>query len=128
MDEFQQMGAVCEQLFRDAGAQVLFLTDKNGVLFYSIGLATDELALSESVTAMRAGESGTKLSETEHLLPIGAGRLYVVNVIDKAVLSVSFEDPGAIERVRTAGKMAAAAIGSILEALAARQLGRSRGS
>jgi hypothetical protein len=125
-DEFQQLHAVFERLFRDAAAKAMFFTDMNGQLLHSIGLREEELALAERCAGATLG---TALSETEYVLPIGnADSLYVAKVAELGVLGIAFDERSSLGHVRAVGSAAALLIGSIVEKLAARQRIISRGS
>jgi hypothetical protein len=125
-DEFQQLHAVFERLFRDSAAKAMFFTDMNGQIIHSIGSREEELALAGRCAAVT---SGTALSETEYVLPMGnADSLYVAKVAELGVLGIAFDEQSSLEHVRAVGSAAAPLIGLIAEKLAARQRSISRGS
>jgi len=124
-EEFRQIGAICDRLFRDAEAKLLFLVDKNGQLIHSIGASADlDVTALSSLTAGNIEAAGglTQLIEDKEFsicFPDEEQRDDVVIriIAERVILSVFFVPAARLEEVRAHVAKAAGLIDFVLRSV-----------
>jgi predicted regulator of Ras-like GTPase activity (Roadblock/LC7/MglB family) len=104
-EEFQQISAVCERLWRETNAKIVFLTDKNGQPIASVG-ATENLDAT-SLASLTAGDIDAtgfaNLIDEKEFSILREGEkdnLHISLIGGRVILVVIFASASQIENVR----------------------------
>ena len=126
-EEFQQIQAVCERLYRDANAKAVLLIDKNGQLIAESGdtAGIDTTSLS-SLTAGNVAATGgiaSLLKEREFSGQFHEGEhisVHISLVAQRVILVILFDDRSSLGLVRLRVRRAGEDLSRIFDALVAK--------
>lgn len=122
--EFNQITTICDRLFRESNAKVVFLVDKNGQLIASAGqtehLDTTSLASLTAGNIAATGGLAKLIGEKEFSILFHEGErdnLHISIVASRVILVVIFDNRSSLGLVRLRVKKATNELAGIFEAL-----------
>ena len=122
--EFNQISAICERLYREANSKVVFLVDKNGQLIASAGetenIDTTSLASLTAGNIAATGGLAKLIGEQEFSILFHEGErdnLHISIVAGRVILVVIFDSRSSLGLVRLRVKKTTAELTQIFESL-----------